>query len=277
MVGNVYFDTNVFDHIYKKVEVSKSDLLVLHSAIKGGKISVLLSWENLEEALSALKLDPGLAKAELRLMLDLTDKQRMLKPVDVLVSDDISSYARSKVSSPPFIVRSVIEPHLRALRRPGQEDVVELLSVVEATQKQKEGFKAAMEGAKKKILPEAKKLKGRRPSFNEYWKGLGGKFTESFAERLGVLEACKKQSINGLLELRSVRLSVGVNLSFIYAQTFEGHTPKIGDSRDIRHAILASATDRFVTQDREFRRLLVRIPIGDFKVMNLNSLIELIR
>jgi len=152
--------------------------------------------------------------------------------------------------------------------------IAELLPVVKATQETKQGFNSGM---REKTLPDVKKLKGRRPSFEDFWKRFAGKLAECFAEHVGVLDACMKRSIKGLLELRSLRLAVGINLSLIYAQTFEERTPDIGDSRDIHHAIIASAADRFVTQDEEFTRLLSQIPIEDFEVMNLNGLFELIR
>jgi len=220
---------------------------------------------------------PNLAIAELRLILRLTDIQNLLKPHFLLVSDDIKSYALTGLPSQPFIDDSVIQSILRILQNPSQQDMAELLPVVKATQEQKQGLYSGMEETREKILLEAKKLEGRRPSFNDYWKEFAKKRAESFAERVGVLDACKKRGINGLLELRSVRLALGMNLSLFYAQTLERRTPKIGDSRDIHHAIIASAADGFVTDDGEFARLLSRVLIEDFEVMNLNDLFELIR
>lgn len=276
-IRNVYFDTNVFDHIYKRISISESDLLTLDSAVKTGKISVLPSITNFEEVVPVLASRPNLAIAELRLILRLTDIQSLLKPHFLLVSDDIKSYALTGLSSQPFIDDSVIQSILRALQDPSQQDIAELLSVAKATQEQKERFNAGMKETREKILLKEKKLKDQHPRFNDYWKEFAGKLAESFAERADVLDACKKRGINGLLEVRSVRLTVGMNLSLIYAQTFEGRTPKIGDSRDIHHAIIASAADGFVTDDGEFARLLSRVLIEDFEVMNLNDLFELIR
>ena len=77
MIKNVYLDTNVFDHMYKKVGVSESDLLALDYVVKTGKIFILLSIVNLEEALCALQSCPELAMAELQLILGLTDRRRL--------------------------------------------------------------------------------------------------------------------------------------------------------------------------------------------------------
>ena len=67
---------------------------------------------------------------------------------------------------------------------------------------------------------------------------------------------------------------LGVYLAFIYSLRFEGNTPKIGDSRDIYHAVCASATDALLTQDRRFRRLLARVPVVGFEVLDLRGLIN---
>jgi len=64
-----------------------------------------------------------------------------------------------------------------------------------------------------------------------------------------------------------------VAASLIYAQTFEGRTPKIGDSRDLMHAIASSEARIFVTDDAPFRRILSRVPMDDFEVIDLPSFV----
>lgn len=274
MIRNVYFDTNVWDHIYKGVHVSESDFQALSRAVKAGEISVLLSLTNLEEVLSALRSRRGLAIGELRLILSLADRQRLLKSHHLLVSDDIKSYAVTGTSSSPFITDPAIQSRVWSLHRSSDKDIEDLLVVAEATEKQKERFSAGMRAARKKVLSDAKKLKRRHSSFKDCWERLAGTVAENLAAHVGVSDACKKRGINGLLELRSLRLAVGMNLSLVYAQTSEGRTPKRGDSRDIHHSILASAADKFVVHDKEFRRLLSRVPIEDFEVTGLNDLIK---
>lgn len=274
MTKTAYFDTNVFDHIHKRIGVTESDLTRLRSLIRAGKLSVLLSILNLEETVPLLNSSPELAIAELKLILCLTDWQRLLKPPNLLLSDDIKSYARGEVPCQPFIEDSVSQLNLRAFLNPSQQGITELLEVVKVTQKQKEDFKARMTEAREGVLFQAKKLKDLRTNFDNYWARLSDSFAEGLAEHEGVLDECKKRGILGLLEIKSVRLWVGACLSLTYAQTFEGRTPKIGDSRDIMHVILASAADIFVTHDEDFAKVLVRIPIKGFDVVNLRGLLE---
>lgn len=275
----MYLDTNVFDHIHKGIGFTEAEQAILRSAADAGEISILLSYLNIEEALSALKSCPDTGIEEIRLILDLADWQRPIKRAKILLSDDMRCYARGEALSEPFITLSPeMESNLRELVNPNQHDIKnKMLQFLKEIRQQKEGFKSGMSVIRNNWIMDVKKLKGKRPSFEEFWKRYAEDLTECFAERAGVLDACKKRSINGLLRVRSVRLCVGVNLSLIYAQHFEGHTPDIGDSRDIHHAILASAADTFVTQDRKFAGLLTRIPIENFEIMNLRDLITVVR
>lgn len=274
MTKTAYFDTNVFDHIHKRIGVTESDLTKLRSLIMSGRLSVLLSILNLEETVSLLNSYPELAIAELQLILCLTDWQKLLKPPNLLLSDDIKSYARGEVPCQPFIEDSVIQLNLHRLLNPSQQDITELLEVMRVTQKQKEDFKARMREARESVLFQAKKLKGLRTNFDNYWARLSDKFAEGLAEHEGVLNECKKRGIIGLLEIKSVKLWAGASLSLTYAQTFEGRAPKMGDSRDIMHVVLASAAHLFVTHDEGLAKSLVRIPIQGFDVVDLRGLLE---
>lgn len=274
MTKTVYFDTNVFDHIHKKIGVTDADLLTLRSAVKASKLSILLSILNIEETVSVLKSNLALAIAELQLILELADWSKLVKPPDQLLRNDMSCYARGRAPSEPFVVDSVIQLGLRALQIPSQQDIFELLDATREIRKQKEEFMAGMREARKKVLAHVKELKGRRPNFDEYWERLAEKFAEGLAEHESLLETCSKRGIKGLLDVRSMRLYVGASLSLAYAETFEGRTPKIGDSRDLQHAVLAAAADMFVTQDENFAKLLARIPIEGFQVMNLHALLK---
>jgi hypothetical protein len=63
-------------------------------------------------------------------------------------------------------------------------------------------------------------------------------------------------------------------MSLAYAETFEGHAPDMGDSRDQQHAVLASAADVFVTQDPKLLILGARIPGTGLRVMGLRSFLH---
>lgn len=69
-------------------------------------------------------------------------------------------------------------------------------------------------------------------------------------------------------------MAVGSSLSVAYAETFEKRTPKMGDSRDMQHAVLATVADVFVTHDGPLARLVARIPMDSFRVLDLRALLQ---
>ncbi len=167
-----YFDTNVFDQIYKQVTVSEADQIALRSAVDEGKICILLSILNLEEVISALKSRHDLAIAEINLILNLARWDRLLKGTDELVRDDIRCFARNEALSQPFVVDSEIISGLQALRNLNNQDISELLVMAEEVQKQKEEFMAGMTRGREELSSDVKKLHGWHPTFEEYWVSL---------------------------------------------------------------------------------------------------------
>lgn len=279
MAITAYFDTNVFNHIHKGYDVTAQDMETLSSAVKAGKVSIVLSIHVLEELLSTLQSLPDLAKALVQLFLDLADWDRVAKPAHLLLSDDISRHASGEVLNNPFVedgALGIIQGNLRALLNPGPQGISELLADASEAQNQKIEFMVRMEKAKEKILPHVEQLQGWRPSFDDYCESLSEKFAEGLAERQGTLDACRKKGIKNMLDIRSVRMCVGTHLSYAYAQTFEGRIPKVGDSRDIQHAVVATAADVFVTQDSKLEKLLDRVPLGEFKVSSLQGFLKLV-
>src|SRR5262249_41770907 len=85
-------------------------------------------------------------------------------------------------------------------------------------------------------------------------------WAEDYAAPTGVLGECRKRGLEGLLRVRAVRLVVGMTLSLIYSQVFEGRAPKYSDGYDLWHAIQASTSDVFVTRADRFFGHLNRIP-----------------
>src|SRR5262249_5536981 len=137
-------------------------------------------------------------------------------------------------------------------------------------QQQKQHFKAQAIQARRQ--ERADRRGTQRQSFRAYWQENVNEVIESLAEHEGVLDACRRRGLQGMLAIRSIQMCVGMHLSYGYAQIVEPNT-KIdeGDSRDIQHAIVASAADVFITHDKEFRKLLKRVPIEGFQVTGLRD------
>lgn len=277
MGRKIYFDTNIFDHLVKGIGITEAEERALRSAVNSGHISVLLSYLNLEEVSCALPTSRGLALEQLRLILEITEVHQLVKPTAMLLSDDIDCYANGKALPHPFIpVDSIVFSNLQALVREA-EQIDDLLPLLKEVQKEKEDFVAGMREANAKVVPDATALlratNGRPLGWQDYWERLAERFAEGFVPPPNLI-LCQKRGIKGLLKVRSMRMAVGSALSFAYAETFEKRTPKLGDSRDMQHAVLASAADVFVTHDAALARLLSRIPQVCFEVVDLDKLLR---
>src|SRR5262245_6522924 len=286
MITTIYFDTNVFSDICRKRnEVTVANELALRDAVTKGKISIVLSILNLEEKLCAFNNEPDLTLAELQFIQDLADWHKIVKPYHQLLADDIYSYASGGGASYHFITDADFASKIRSFFNRSKQDMAEYLGQdtwLEEIEEQKREYQKGMTEALEKARsdwPYLRKRRGPPPSFHEYWRGGAAEsFAGYLAERLGMLDACRRRGVQGLLEVKSVRVYVGASLSLVYAQMFEGRQPDArqaeGDAWDLRHALSASAADIFVTHDKAFADRMKRVPIDDFEVMNFHKLTQ---
>jgi hypothetical protein len=262
MGRNLYFDRNVFHHIRARSGITDDDARTLKNAVAAGRIAILLSVTLIEETLPVLKASPETAEAEKQLVIDLTDPKKVIKPHAELLRDDVVAYAKGEARPSPFTTEF---PGFLQFLTPRRADLPGLLGVVRDTQKQKLETQANFRRAKDSDSQYFKtRHKGPRPSFREYLDRHSLEMAKKLAGRFAVSHECRNRGFDGLLQIRSVKLYIGSGLSHAYAQIFEGRAPKPGDSRDLHHAVLASAADSFVTQDTEFARILNRLQVEDF-------------
>jgi len=96
----VYFDTNIFDNLLKKTQgITERVEASLRAAIKSGALSVLVEIHAIDET-AASRRDPV---PQLRLIWELCDWDRIVKPADMLLVDDIKHFAFSGDAAHPFI------------------------------------------------------------------------------------------------------------------------------------------------------------------------------
>ena len=264
-----YFDRNVFDQIDKSRDVTDDDLGVLREAIRRGKIQILVSFETVQETTQASK---DTALRGLKLISEITRAAFPIKPHNELVNDDIQSFAAGKQQPSAFLSgRFSLDSVIKDI----EESSSEIIALLKDDKNEKDALNAKL---RKLVEDERKMLDGQRPrTFKAYWDARSHFYGEGFAYYAGVLEQCKKLGIDRLLKLRSIRVSVGALLSCLYAVMIEGRVVKDGTARDIQHAGPMSAADVVVTDDRELRRLMKRIPLDNFSVVTLTELIASIR
>lgn len=272
----VYFDTNVFDHLEQRCHgVTDWDLYRVQRAIKHECFRLVLSALNIEETLFIVRSQPERAVARVKLILELTDRRLFALGQELILNNDIRAYAHATPWPSPFIeMDPEVEFNIRNLVQPASTSTVELDGVVELTRQEKEKFKQFLAESKDKLKPMADKIGAKQYPFVDYLANNSGWLAKGLAERAGVLPEVEKRGVEGLLNIRSVALAVGTSLSLSYSHDFEGRAPRSGDSRDILHALIASVSDIFVTNDGKLREILIRIPISGFKVMSLREFLE---
>jgi hypothetical protein len=265
MAKIVYFDTNIFAQVSDK---AKNTLI---AAVDAGKISIPLSLINVEEVFCAIEGSDDVAKKKFTIISELSKNQKILKAPDNILSDDIRSFINFGVPTSPFYRASFWQINIKELTNLKRRE--EFQNIINKIKEEKINFKLENIKSRGEVLIKANKL-DFVPTFSQYWDSLKYDFARGLIEEVGVLEKYKYKNINALLEFRSVKLCIGWMASYIYGQTFENRRPDRGDSRDMKHAVLASAADIFLTHDGDLADLMKRIPIENFEVCDLQDLLN---
>ncbi len=258
----IYFDTNVYTHIHNRSGgVTNADVAR----------RILASTQVIEETISAILSSPNEAIGRLRLIHKLAKRKRMIKPHTDFVQA-VHAYAAgeevtSPFISPPLVVKKVLTtPDLEELR-----DIA-----IETNAQIQTGHDKLSETYRDKLLPHAKAAKeeGLVPTFEEFWEEMSLSFVEEWSRQAGVLDQCREKGLLGLLEIRPIQIGTLCPISDLYAISYEGRVPKRGDSRDMQHVLLSSATDALVTNDRNLRRLMNRRRIDGYECISFRELLE---
>jgi hypothetical protein len=269
----VYLDTTAFDHLYRKIGCTSADIANLRKKIYGREFSIPLSIHTLEEILLDRKARPELLVARIKLTLSIGNLRRMVKPCNQLIADDLRANAATGEASHPFIgtdLQNIITTGISELIESDGEDLDEdLIDALADSRRQKEkflaGIKAKQEDGQRAAASVADKI-----SFSEYFDMAAPPLALEFAEDANVADECMQRGIEGLLQLRSIRMSVGATLSLIYGRVSEKGSPVIRDSGDLIHAACAAAVaETFVTDDAELRRIIGRVPLEKFELTDL--------
>lgn len=272
----VYFDTNVFDHLEQSIGVNEWNLFRIRRAVRHECIRVVIGYLNIEETLFIVSSQPERAEARVKLIFELGDKALVVRSTKDVLDNDFCSYANNQPHQPHFeVLTPQLESELWSFVAPIlRRDIRRLRRVVDKTSQIKKEHQAFMKQASKRtklLVPSGGK---KAYPFDDFLGNNSGWLVEGLAKRRKMLRKVRQRGLPGLLELKSVALAVGANLSLIYSHHFEGRKPMSGDSRDILHAIAASSANMFVTNDKRLEAVLARIPMRKFQVMNLRSFLN---
>jgi hypothetical protein len=268
----VYLDTNIFNHlINKEYGITDEEKDSLRSKVIEGKISIPLSFINFEEIFCTLESYPDLAKKYFLIMSELSNNEKLIKTPETLISDDINSFINYGVGSIAFYPASLVKINTKELLNNKKSE--EFLGIIRGIKEEKVNFRLENINIRNEILANVE-IVDHVPSYEQLYESEKNSFIRGLIEEIGIIERFRYININRLLQIRSVQLCVGWSISYIYGQLFENRKPERGDSRDMKHAVSASAADFFVTHDRNLSTLMKRIPIQNFEVCNIHELLE---
>jgi hypothetical protein len=263
-----YFDTEAFDHIYKKIGCTGADIASLRKAIYGRQLSIRLSVHALEEILLGRKVSPQALAAQIKLTLSLASSRILVKPSGQLLLDDIRAYAARGEAERPFLpgdMQNAVADGIAALiESDGEEVEDDFLAVLEHARQEKQRFFKMVEHARH----TADSLSGTpsgSANFEHYLDAATFPVLEALAEHAGVSARCRERGLQGLLEVKSVRTSLGVAITVSFAQVATGV-----DSSTTHHAVSAAAVAQtYVSDSAANRELLTRLPIEGLSVTSL--------
>ncbi|MBF6560781.1 MAG: hypothetical protein IVW56_10855 [Candidatus Binataceae bacterium] len=247
----------------------------MRKAIYGRGLAIPIGIHVLEEILLNRRASPQELVARLKLTLSLASIRRMVKPCDQLIADDIRSYAATVQPDRPLvsaqIQNAITQGIAELIESDGEEFSEEMVEALELARQGKERFLQVMRAAQEQAAGLAE-ARSSWLSFEDFFQLAAVPTADIFAQRAGVLEPCRARGRDGLLKVRSVRAAIGVALSLIYGQTFEGWASHLGDSSDLLHVPSAAASaEIFVTDDARLRQALQRGPLDEMRVLGLKE------
>jgi hypothetical protein len=264
-----YFDTQAFNHIYGKIGCTGADIANLRKAIYGRQLTIRPSLHTLEEILLGRKVSPQAFAAQIKLTLSLASARTLIKPCHQLLLDDIRSYAVRGEAERPFLrgdIQNTVADGIAALIESDGEDLDEdFVGALEGARQQKQEFQALIDDVGHE-LAAAYPLSERSGGPWDLDR-IAIPAVEQLAQGAGALDGCRQRGIDGLLKMKSVRMTLGVLLARI------GEKP--ANSAAMHHAVSAAAVaETFVSDDAGNSELLARVPLEGLAVANLSDFLR---
>lgn len=269
---NVYFDRNIFSTVRKQSALTNNNMLrIMETAVKENKINILFSHTLIEETLPTIAVSKTNLREELDIISKLVNTRKIVKYPKLLLTESVESYAYGK-TIPKWVLET--ENEIQEFLETGKASF-DLDAFLSTVNDDKEQFTNDLERAFTSLRNTYKMI-----SFDELWKQLGLDTLKWLAERQNLLEMCEERGIEGLLEIKPLRLYAIYYVNLVYSKLFgeQGNPGKIISSErgDFFHAVQSSVADVFVTEDRKLNRWLQRIPVNNYEVKTLEEFYNLL-
>ena len=279
----VYFDRNVFAHICDlNCGINESDVAKIQRAVDSGAIIIPASYTVIEETVPLIHSSEEKYERHIQTVLNLIDKDRIIKPHQHLLRDDCLSYAygESKTERTTGIPSNLREVLDLSINQDGLHALAEEIHAFYANivANQQRDFDRLIEETKRRGF-------NGLHTFQELWEMASLTIIERAVNRLPriPMRLCKKRGLKAMLNIRSVRIYTLYYCWLAYSHWLKTDgTPgkmKASEAGDFYHAVCASAADIFVTQEHKDRPgslpfILSLIPMSGFTVMSLREFLE---
>jgi hypothetical protein len=269
-VLTAYFDTNIYDEIYKG-KIEPKVLFELGIAVGRGRLRVLLSETVVEELAAVVGTDPSGADGRVRLATTLTCWREvgLVRTHAELLLGGLDALEHATAPPGTFKSGAIVRKLAGVLASPDPAAAQRFLA---GLKRQKAEFMYTNREAAGELRKKFEPLVGASPpSFDDFWRWLRPQKLSVVLGRVG-----EHVTIAAAAHFPPLLAAAGVAASLMFAQTVERRAAKRGDSRDLHHAVIASAAQVFVTHDAEFARRLVRVPGLSFRVASLTELVAIL-
>src|SRR5712692_2578313 len=214
-----YCDTNV----YSPIGLEEAEQLRVALARAG--IVLRLSIVDIEELLGQWTTERAAAVRRLQVARALVGFHGLLKQPRDIPTEAIEACAAGQpaphVLFPEAERRHIVSYLVDVCGRSSRRDGVTAEIVVGVRAQKEEFHRIMLEGRDQAVadLRAWPAAKLRALTFEDYWAAGAVQWAEDFAEPLGeaAVEACRRRGLEGLLEVRTVRLAVGAMMSPVFA------------------------------------------------------------
>jgi hypothetical protein len=288
----VYFDTSVFDPDHGLQDAQES--LVL-DALYSQRFRLVFDLDCFLEPLLAFRAigadTTRKAERQLQRMLKWCDRRRVVGLPEWLLADAVLLYSGHNIRENEFVDRGQLDQELE--RELKDWDSVRSprctfwQSIAHDVQCDRERYQNSITQLLQELGPrDGFSQGGTIPTFAQFFNEYRHRVTQTLVERVGhdknqsdLWKLCIDRGIDGLLDIRCVRLAVGAIITLMYSHFYNAgqQIPKVrqSDAADIRHVIAASAAEIFVSNDLRLCKRLSVVPMNDgFRVLHLDRFLS---
>ena len=275
----IYFDTNSFDHIRKRIGIDSAGLADLRDYLRNDEAELVLSVHDIEEAIGLATDSVEEAQAQLELMRSLATMKRFFKEPKELAEQSVAAVLSGGVPPDPFVSDPErLESGLSSILRGDEASRSDLQTLARVTAGEINSYLAKMKEARdatREDLTEFRRSGAPVPEFSAYFDGARRLLAKGLLEQQN--HEATEAEVEELLRMPYPRSYMGAAASLLYAYNFEKREPNRGDLRDKMHAGVAEFADVFVVNDRKLVRILERVPGRGYELTGLEDFVRDIR